>query len=70
MHRNFDQVILWLFNSRHGIQDGRPGYKKADTAGVFTAVYIIARAAGKMGGAALGPQLSHAAPTVKNILAW
>lgn len=37
-------------------------------AGVFTAVYIIARAAGKMGGAALGAQLSHAAPTVKKYL--
>ena len=37
-------------------------------AGVFTAVYIIARAAGKIGGAALGAQLSHAAPTVKKYL--
>lgn len=37
-------------------------------AGAFTAVYIIARAAGKMGGAALGAQLSHAAPTVKKYL--
>lgn len=37
-------------------------------AGVFTAVYIIARAAGKMGGAALGAQLSHAAPAVKKYL--
>lgn len=37
-------------------------------AGVFTAVYILARAAGKMGGAALGAQLSHAAPTVKKYL--
>lgn len=37
-------------------------------AGVFTVVYIIARAAGKMGGAALGAQLSHAAPTVKKYL--
>lgn len=37
-------------------------------AGVFTAVYIIARAVGKMGGAALGAQLSHAAPTVKKYL--
>lgn len=37
-------------------------------AGGFTAVYIIARAAGKLGGAALGAQLSHAAPTVKRYL--
>ncbi len=37
-------------------------------AGIFTAVYIIFRAAGKMGGAALGAQLSHAAPTVKKHL--
>ena len=37
-------------------------------AGAFTAVYIIARAAGKMGGAALGAWLSHAAPTVKKYL--
>lgn len=37
-------------------------------AGIFTAVYILARAAGKMGGAALGAQLSHAAPTVKKYL--
>ena len=37
-------------------------------AGAFTAVYIIARAVGKMGGAALGAQLSHAAPTVKKYL--
>lgn len=37
-------------------------------AGVFTAVYILARAAGKMGGAALGAQLSHAAPTVRKYL--
>ena len=34
----------------------------------FTAVYIIARAAGKIGGAALGAQFSHAAPTVKKYL--
>lgn len=37
-------------------------------AGVFTAVYILSRAAGKMGGAALGAQFSHAAPTVKKYL--
>lgn len=37
-------------------------------AGAFTAVYIIARAAGKIGGAALGAHLSHAAPTVKKYL--
>ena len=37
-------------------------------AGVFTAVYILARAAGKIGGAALGARLSHAAPTVKKYL--
>lgn len=37
-------------------------------AGVFTAVYIVARAAGKMDGAALGAQLSHAVPTVKKYL--
>lgn len=37
-------------------------------AGVFTAVYILSRAAGKMGGAALGAHLSHAAPTVKKYL--
>lgn len=37
-------------------------------AGVFTAVYIISRAVGKMGGAALGAQLSHAKPTVKKYL--
>lgn len=37
-------------------------------AGVFTVVYIISRAAGKIGGAALGAQLSHAAPTVKKYL--
>lgn len=37
-------------------------------AGGFTAVYIIARAAGKIGGAALGAQFSHAAPTVKKYL--
>ena len=37
-------------------------------AGVFTAVYIIARAVGKMGGAALGARLSHAAPTVQKYL--
>ena len=37
-------------------------------AGAFTVVYIIARAVGKMGGAALGAQLSHAAPTVKKYL--
>ena len=36
-------------------------------AGIFTAVYIIARAAGKIGGAALGAQLSHAPATVKKI---
>ena len=37
-------------------------------AGTFTAVYILSRAVGKMGGAALGAQLSHAAPTVKKYL--
>lgn len=37
-------------------------------AGVFTAVYIVFRAIGKMGGAVLGAQLSHAAPTVKKYL--
>ncbi len=37
-------------------------------AGVFTAVYIITRAVGKMGGAALGAELSHGAPTVKKYL--
>lgn len=37
-------------------------------AGIFTAVYIIFRAVGKIGGAALGAQLSHAAPTVKKYL--
>lgn len=37
-------------------------------AGVFTAVYILFRAVGKIGGAALGAQLSHAAPTVKKYL--
>ena len=37
-------------------------------AGIFTAVYIIARAAGKIGGAALGAQLSHAPATVKKYL--
>ncbi len=37
-------------------------------AGIFTAVYIISRAVGKMGGAALGAQLSHAAPTVRKYL--
>ena len=37
-------------------------------AGIFTAVYIVFRAIGKIGGAALGAQLSHAAPTVKKYL--
>ncbi|MGI5893875.1 MAG: cation:proton antiporter [Candidatus Merdivicinus sp.] len=37
-------------------------------AGIFTVVYILFRAIGKMGGAALGAQLSHAAPTVKKYL--
>ncbi len=37
-------------------------------AGIFTAVYIISRSVGKMGGAALGAQLSHAAPTVRKYL--
>ncbi|MGI5959218.1 MAG: cation:proton antiporter [Massiliimalia sp.] len=37
-------------------------------AGVFTAVYILFRAVGKMGGAALGAQISHAVPTVKKYL--
>lgn len=37
-------------------------------AGVFTAVYILMRAAGKIGGAALGAQLTHAPTTVKKYL--
>lgn len=37
-------------------------------AGVFTAVYILSRAVGKIGGAALGAKLSHAAPTVRKYL--
>ncbi len=37
-------------------------------AGIFTAVYIVFRVVGKIGGAALGAQLSHAAPTVKKYL--
>ena len=37
-------------------------------AGVFTLIYIAARAVGKIGGATLGAQLSHAPDTVKQYL--
>lgn len=37
-------------------------------AGVFTAIYILSRAVGKMGGAALGAQISHADKSVKKYL--
>lgn len=37
-------------------------------AGLFTAVYILSRAVGKIGGASLGAQLSHANDTVKRYL--
>lgn len=37
-------------------------------AGVFTAIYILSRALGKMGGAALGAQISHADKSVKKYL--
>lgn len=37
-------------------------------AGIYTAVYIVFRAVGKIGGAALGAHLSHAAPTVRKYL--
>lgn len=38
------------------------------SAGVYTAVYILSRAIGKMGGAAFGAQVSHAPATVKKYL--
>ncbi|MFV0343896.1 MAG: cation:proton antiporter [Anaerocolumna sp.] len=37
-------------------------------AGVFTAIYIIMRAVGKIGGSALGARLTHAPSTVKKYL--
>lgn len=37
-------------------------------AGIYTVAYIISRAVGKMGGAALGAQISHAAKVVKKYL--
>lgn len=37
-------------------------------AGIYTAVYIVFRAVGKIGGAALGAHLSQAAPTVRKYL--
>ncbi len=37
-------------------------------AGSFTAVYILSRAVGKIGGAAFGAQISHADPSVKKYL--
>lgn len=37
-------------------------------AGIFTVVYIVSRAIGKIGGASLGAKLSNAAPTVRKYL--
>ena len=37
-------------------------------AGVFTAIYIVARGVGKIGGAVLGARMSHAPDTVKRYL--
>lgn len=43
-------------------------YKLIAGAGVFTLVYILARAAGKIGGAFLGGSITKAEPTVKKYL--
>ena len=37
-------------------------------AGLFTAIYIVTRAVGKIGGAAIGAHLSHAPVTVRKYL--
>lgn len=43
-------------------------YRLIAGAGGYTAVYILSRAAGKIGGAYLGGKLTHAAPTVTKYL--
>lgn len=43
-------------------------YRLILDAGLFTAVYILARAAGKIGGAAIGARISGAPATVRNYL--
>lgn len=43
-------------------------YRAIAGAGVFTAIYIVSRAAGKIGGAYLGGVITNAEPTVKKYL--
>ena len=45
-------------------------YRLIAGAGLFTAVYIISRAAGKIGGAYLGGKISKAAPAVTKFLGF
>ena len=45
-------------------------YRLIAGAGLFTAVYIISRAAGKIGGAFLGGTLTKAEPTVTKFLGF
>lgn len=45
-------------------------YRLIAGAGVFTAVYILSRAAGKIGGAYLGGKLTKAQPTVTKYLGF
>lgn len=61
--------ILWLSLVVVIINLGMPlDYRFIASAGVFTAVYIIARAVGKIGGAALGGHVMKVPPTVKKYL--
>lgn len=45
-------------------------YRLIAGAGLFTALYILSRAAGKVGGAYLGGKLTHAEPTVTRYLGF
>lgn len=45
-------------------------YRMIAGAGLFTALYILSRAAGKVGGAYLGGKLTHAEPTVTRYLGF
>lgn len=45
-------------------------YRLIAGAGLFTAIYILSRAAGKIGGAYLGGKLTHAEPTVTKFLGF
>lgn len=47
-----------------------PDYRLIAGAGLFTLIYILSRAAGKIGGAFLGGKLTKAAPTVTKYLGF